>query len=139
MKDVAIMTVELNKLSKERPRTNFYTHSVYTPPQTKKRERIIAQEFLKQNEDWLCGKEPIILGIRIELEIPKSASKKDRQKMLEGEIKAVRKPDIDNTTKLVLDALNKVAYIDDQQIISLAVEKCYGEKNKLEIFVKKVL
>lgn len=136
---IAYTVVELEKLTKERPRTSFYTRSIYTPTSTKKREKIIAQEFIAQNRGWVCDKSPIKILLEIELKIPESATKTKKQKMLNDEIKATVKPDIDNVQKLVQDALNGVAYIDDKQIINLNVNKKYGEKNKLKIFVGKVL
>lgn len=40
------------------------------------------------------------------------------------------RPDIDNLTKLVLDALNGVAYADDAQVIRLTATKRYGDQGE---------
>nr|DAN73502.1 MAG TPA: Endodeoxyribonuclease RusA [Caudoviricetes sp.] len=53
----------------------------------------------------------------IHRELPKS-----RPKRLLAELDTA-KPDIDNVTKAVLDALNGVAYDDDKQVVSLRVTK----------------
>ena len=45
-----------------------------------------------------------------------------------GEIKHIKKPDLDNMAKAVLDALNGLAYIDDSQIYSLTLYKTYSEQ-----------
>lgn len=37
-----------------------------------------------------------------------------------------KKPDIDNTAKLILDALNCVCWVDDVQVIRLSVSRCWG-------------
>lgn len=56
--------------------------------------------------------------------IPTSWSKK---KQKEHEFKRhTNKPDVDNLAKLVMDALNGVAYADDKQIYSLSVSKIYS-------------
>ena len=44
-----------------------------------------------------------------------------------------KKPDCSNFTKLIEDALNKVAWEDDAQIIDLHVHKRFGEKHETVI------
>jgi Holliday junction resolvase RusA-like endonuclease len=56
--------------------------------------------------------------------------------MLENDISPTKKPDIDNVVKIVLDALNKMAFKDDNQITKIDVEKKYGEKEKLIVKVE---
>ena len=68
--------------------------------------------------------------------IPKSASKRNKEKMLSGELKHVKKPDIDNTTKMCLDCMNGIVYLDDKQIYKVTAEKQYGEKSRTEIVVR---
>jgi len=50
----------------------------------------------------------------------------------------VQKPDCDNFAKMVLDALNGVAYLDDSQCIKLSVHKywSHGELNEGAIFIE---
>lgn len=66
--------------------------------------------------------------IKVFMPIPKSDSKKKRELKLSGKIRPTMKPDNDNIAKSVLDALNGVAYLDDKQIVELAVDKKYGEE-----------
>ena len=54
--------------------------------------------------------------------------------MLNNTISPTKKPDIDNIAKIILDALNKLAFKDDNQITKLEIEKKYGTEEK--IFVK---
>ena len=44
-----------------------------------------------------------------------------------GEIPCTIKPDCDNIAKIVLDALNGLAYDDDSQVTELEVHKFYGD------------
>jgi Holliday junction resolvase RusA-like endonuclease len=44
-------------------------------------------------------------------------------------------PDLDNVEKAVLDALNKVAYADDKQIIRKYSEKLWHHENEIELWV----
>ena len=56
--------------------------------------------------------------------------------MIANEISPTKKPDADNIGKVVLDALNKVAFKDDNQVSSLFIEKRYSEdEEKIEIEV----
>ena len=59
--------------------------------------------------------------------IPKSTSKKKKDMMLKGILLPDKKPDVDNVLKCICDALNKVAYDDDKQIISMNIVKYYSE------------
>ena len=69
-------------------------------------------------------------------EVPKSCSKVRRTAMLNGELLPAKKPDIDNVVKAVLDALNKVAYRDDNQVVELQIRKQYSERpRRLEEFL----
>jgi Holliday junction resolvase RusA-like endonuclease len=43
------------------------------------------------------------------------------------------KGDLDNYVKLVLDALNRILYHDDKQIVSLHASKQYSNYNKIII------
>lgn len=126
----SITTVELDSFTKERPRTNFKTRAIYTPASTLSRERQIAQEFRLQNRKWEITNKPIKINIVAYVNIPISANKTQKKLMEEDKIKPVKKPDVDNVAKLVLDALNGVAYEDDLQVISLQVEKRYWTVEK---------
>lgn len=44
---------------------------------------------------------------------------------LEGKIFPTKKPDIDNIAKIIMDALNGVAYDDDKQVCVLEIRKFY--------------
>ncbi|MEQ2712194.1 RusA family crossover junction endodeoxyribonuclease, partial [Hominisplanchenecus faecis] len=44
-----------------------------------------------------------------------------------------KKPDSDNIAKVVLDALNGIAYHDDTQIIKLTITKAYKEEAYLSV------
>jgi Holliday junction resolvase RusA-like endonuclease len=52
-----------------------------------------------------------------------------------------RRRDLDNMAKLVLDALNKEAYVDDNQIVALELRKffCAPERARTEIMLTEVI
>lgn len=58
--------------------------------------------------------------------------------MLANRIFPVKKPDCDNIAKIILDALNKIAYKDDSQVIELSVKKLYSEKAKVLVHIEEI-
>ena len=78
---------------------------------------------------------PVIVTVKAVLSIPKSASQKKRAGMIEGDIRPVKRPDLDNITKAVLDGCNKVAFADDAQGVSCVSSKLYGETPGVEVMV----
>lgn len=56
--------------------------------------------------------------------IPKSWTKAKKQAAMDGDI-TPGKPDVDNIAKIVMDSLNKLAYLDDKQVNFLSVRKQY--------------
>ena len=57
---------------------------------------------------------------------------------MNGCIYPTKKPDADNIAKIVLDALNGVAYTDDTQVINLSVQKRYGEVPEVKVEITEV-
>jgi Holliday junction resolvase RusA-like endonuclease len=68
------------------------------------------------------------VSVRIEacFSIPDSWSKKKRQTALMGHLMPTGKPDFDNISKIVGDALNGIVWKDDSQIINASFRKYYG-------------
>lgn len=116
---------------KARPRVNSYTGIVYTPTNTKDYENLIKQYFIMKYPRYTPFEKRVAVKIVAYFKIPRNTSKKNTKMMLDGDISPVKKPDIDNIVKIVLDALNKMAFKDDNQITKLDVEKRYGEEEKL--------
>lgn len=65
--------------------------------------------------------------------IPKAFSKKQRLLATLDFIRPTKKPDLDNVAKTILDALNGFVYHDDAQVVSLEIEKIYGENASVSI------
>lgn len=58
--------------------------------------------------------------------------------MLDDDIKCTKKPDVDNIQKIVLDALNNVAYLDDTQVVQVVAIKKWDEEEKLKIIIEEI-
>ena len=76
------------------------------------------------------------MHIRAYYSIPKSVSQKRQAAMAEGLIRPVKKPDADNIIKVVADALNKVAYRDDADLVQVSFEKFYSWQPRLEVEIE---
>lgn len=133
----SLTIVKMDSFTKERPRTNFYTGAIYTPPKTLQREKYIGQQFKLQNRTWRMADGPVSVEIEIEVNVPSSARKKEKEEIKAGLIYPTKKPDLDNVAKLVLDGLQGIAFNDDYQVVDLKVSKRYGEEKRLKIKVKR--
>lgn len=125
-------------VSKERPRGGKF--AFYTPRKTKDAEFKIAVDYKMQ-----CGKMFLEKGIPIELRvklyhgIPKSDTIKVKQQKEKGEIRPMIRRDADNCLKTIMDALNKIAYDDDSQIVKIVCERWYSNEPRIEVEVSDVL
>lgn len=70
---------------------------------------------------------PIEIRIRAIMEPPASDSASRRAQKLSGATPPTKRPDVDNISKMILDALNGIAFVDDAQVVSLTVSKHWGK------------
>lgn len=121
---------------KGRPRVNTQTAIAYTPTKTKEYEDLVKQYFILKYRRINPLEGRIRVEIKAYFSIPKNASKKQKEEMLKDNISPIKKPDIDNIAKIILDALNKLAFKDDNQIIKLDIEKIYSEEEKVYVKIE---
>ncbi len=109
-----------------------------TPKETFNYETLVKMEYQAQCNGYMFSGDAA-LGMRITAykPIPKSTSKKRRAMMLDGIIRPTKKPDWDNIGKIVCDALNKIAFCDDTQIIDGGVTKYYSEQPRVVVEIWK--
>ena len=93
---------------KQRPRVKRHGHA-YTPIETVRGERLIRHEVMRAYPALLPSKRDI--GMRLDFYMPNH-----------------KRMDWDNLGKLVSDALNGVAYVDDSQIRECVVRKIYPDE-----------
>lgn len=82
--------------------------------------------------------EPLEISILALFPIPQHTSKRLRELMLNGDILPTKKPDSDNVIKVILDALNGVAYHDDAQICRVYFDKMYAENPEIRILIRNI-
>lgn len=101
--------------------------ATYTPRKTKDYEDEVRFCYRQVYGDLMAFAvdEPVSATIIAAFGIPKSASKKRKVEMMAGRVLPTKKPDTDNIAKIVLDALNGLAYPDDKQVVELHVIKVY--------------
>ncbi|MBR3614202.1 MAG: RusA family crossover junction endodeoxyribonuclease [Clostridia bacterium] len=121
---------------KARPRVNTYTCKAYTPENTKDYEMLIKQYFKLKYPRYVPLENRVSVKIVAQFKIPKTATKKDKELIMEGKLSPTKKPDIDNIVKIILDALNKMAFKDDNQITKIEVEKIYGNEEKIYVKIE---
>lgn len=125
-----IFEIKEKAIGKERPRYNTKTHTTYTPQRTKDFEEKVRWSFVsKYNIEKEASYEPFRATITAIFKPPVNTSKK-RLKEIIG-TSYIKKPDIDNIAKAILDSLNGLAYKDDNQVTELLIKKKYGLENKV--------
>lgn len=113
------------------------TVRAYTPQKTKDYEWEIAKAYIAAAGDRICVG-AVEISIDATMRIPKSTSKKMREKMLRDQVMPQKKPDVDNIAKAVCDALNGIAYRDDSQVTLLVAKKRYGDEPKIKVSIREV-
>lgn len=123
-------------VGKGRPRLNTYTGTIYTPAKTKDYETLIEQYFLLKYPKFNLLEGRLKVEIIAFFTVPVNSKKSEKENMMKNNISPVKKPDIDNIVKVVLDGLNNFAFKDDIQITKLDVEKKYGMEEKIYVKIE---
>ena len=124
-------------MGKQRPRV-LRSGWAYTPSKTVNYETMVKytyQNLYGDREQFTGLIEAHITAI---FPIPKSYSKKKTAELLAGHKNYDKKPDCDNIAKMILDALNGIAYKDDSQVTHLCVSKEYGTQPKVIVELKEI-
>ena len=128
-------TVYGQPVAKGRPRLGANGHT-YTPEKTREAEHMIQRcaslAHLKPMHD------PVVVEINFYFSIPKSWSKRAKEEARLMHVLPAHKPDIDNCIKLVLDALNKLAWDDDTQVVGVVARKYYADVPRTFICIEEV-
>lgn len=98
---------------KARPRVT--KHGTFTTKETREYERHIAEAYREK------GCKPFLGEVAVEVTTYRALPESRPKKCIKEP--DTYKPDVDNIGKIVLDALNGVAYLDDKQVTSLSVHK----------------
>ena len=106
-------------------RGNFVT--TYTPERTASYENLVKVKA----EEAMQGRQMIEGAVKVTIWLwvtpPASWSQKKQRAALAHEILPTSKPDADNVTKGIFDAMNEIVFRDDKQVVDLSVRKRYAE------------
>ena len=130
------MMQEFLLLGDPRPqgRPRFYKRGnfigVYDPKESKEYKQTIAAQIAAQCPVYISDK-AVSLEVEFVFARPKSIPKKV--------IDHVKKPDLDNLLKAVIDAITGIVIRDDSQIVSLNARKEYGDppQTRLRVYYEK--
>ena len=130
--------VEGKPVGKGRPRFKRVGNFVqtYTPANTAEYEKLVRLKF--QNAGGVITENPVKVEIVTFFTPPKSTKKKQKAEMLANRILPAKKPDCDNIAKIILDALNQIAYKDDSQVVELFVKKKYASEAKVSVHIEEI-
>ena len=126
------ITVYGNAVPKGRPRVAVRGKYpvIYTPTKTRDWENLIKLAAAGKVKTLMTG--PIELAVDFYLPRPKSLPKKVKHH--------IKRPDLDNLTKAVMDALNGVVWKDDSQVVEKHAYKYYDiGRPRVEVKVKALL
>lgn len=123
-------------MGKQRPRVT--RHVTYTPKKTVEYEKLVREIFKEKYKNHELINGPVKMHVTAYFKIPKSASKIKKTAMERNRIRPTKKPDWDNIGKIITDALNKVAYEDDKQVVSCVVEKYYSKEPRLQVEIESI-
>lgn len=115
--------------------TRFGKHGkAYKDQKDVTRENWILARYLDAVGDLEPAGGAVVLRVTARYSVPRSWSKKRQSDP--GPM--IKRPDGDNVLKSVCDALNKVGWRDDSQIISMAVIKEYAERDELVVEIERI-
>lgn len=131
-----VFTVRGEPRGKGRPRFTKNGH-VYTPAETAQYETLVGLSYRNGARGYKFTS-PVRVTIRAYHRPPKGKSKKVVEDMMNNHILPTKKPDADNVAKIVLDALNKVAWEDDTQVVEMMVIKRYAEEPMVAVTIEEI-
>ncbi len=134
-------TIPGQPVGKGRPKFSTVCGHVntYTPAKTANYEALVKYGYQIQCRGFKFEKKvPLDVRIIAYFGIPTSTSKKKAKTMKDHIERPVIKADADNIAKVILDALNGIAYYDDAQIVDMQVRKFYDEKPRVVVTIRDI-
>ena len=131
------LTIPGKPFGKQRHRSTRQGHT-YTPTKTVNYETQIKERFATCYPGFAPMDGPLLMNVSAYFPIAKSTSKKRAEMMRRDELFPTKKPDFDNISKVVGDALNGLAYRDDCQVVTGHIEKRFRDTPRVEIEIYRI-
>ena len=104
----------------------------YVPEKTKNYMNEVKWLFRSSIKGHKLIKGAVSVTLTAYYKIPK-VSKKLHEEMLLGEVRPIIKPDCDNISKVICDALTDECWVDDNQVTDLVVRKWYSDDPRVDV------
>ena len=105
---------------------------MYDPPSSrdyKKHVKEVAKEYAPSE----LLETPLHVRMTFSKQYLRSWTKKQRANAEDGILLPTTKPDIDNLSKGIMDALNGVIWKDDSQVVELLLSKIYDDEHYADV------
>ena len=141
LRDYLNFSVDIKAVPQSRPRGTAKSGFLkfYKLSKDRKYEEYVAESALSVMLEHGIHKptnSPVDMYVEVWRLPPESWSIKKKNMAYAREILPTPKPDASNYYKLVEDALNKVVYVDDSQVIRQSSAKYYAEEEKVIVDIK---
>lgn len=124
------ITIQTDPVPKGRPRVSFVNGKAhtFTPERTKKAQKGIVRRLKRYQGRCFAPHVPVMLSVTFFRVKSKWLPRKESL--------PVRKPDLDNFLKLLLDAMNGILVADDAQICTIIVKKRWSNDGNGHINIR---
>jgi Holliday junction resolvase RusA-like endonuclease len=112
---------------------------LYTPKKTADYEKVVQILAHVVMGGLAPSSAPMSAEIWVMAPIPKSFNKTKTRMALEGDIRPVTKPDLDNVAKIILDSLNGICYEDDRQVTDMVIRRRYSADPCVLVYLEEVV
>lgn len=129
-------TVETEPVACARPRFNSKTRHAFTPKKTRQYKDKVASAASKAMYNRTPLEGPLKAEITAYMAIPEGYPRWKRDLIDQGKMRPTSVPDTDNLAKGVMDAMNKLVFRDDAEIIELLVHKRFSDRPRMEVCVE---
>lgn len=109
--------------------------AVWTDKKTVGYEELLKEVARAAMVDAVMRLGPVTVRVEAAMAVPASWSRRKQTAALCGDLWPTGKPDFDNVAKIVGDALNKIVWKDDSQIVACTFVKFYSASPGLKIIV----
>lgn len=108
----------------------------YTDDKTAAYENLVTLACRQAMQGRPAYETAVHVAVHATFTVPASASIRKRSAMLCGEMRPIKKPDLDNVLKAVLDGCNQVAFRDDALVVSFTADKRYGAEPGVSVHIR---
>ena len=111
----------------------------YPHPESQAWEKAIGQLAMIHMRGRPPSERPLALLVHAFVPVPPSWSNRDREAAIAGTIVPTSKPDGDNYLKLAQDALNRICFLDDAQVVDARIIKRYSAQPAMRIEIREFI